>query len=332
MRRRDMLIAAAGFAAAPAVAQTRRPFPEAIAYHARQGGSALIIIRHGVVWAEDYGRGDTETSAAPLGAISKVFATLLAAALSADGLLNLDEPVALTFGAWGAHPMKSRITVRMLLNQTSGMTAGRTIPSAQALELEPTALPGAEFIDDPIGVILFEAIARRKLENAGRTPPANYLRARVLTPIAAQGVLIPTTPTGDCPLADGLFAPAQALARVGEIIRREGLRQADSFLDDRVLRQAAQGTPAQPRYGLGLWLASGRDSGAQALRDVDFWATPLPMDAMMAAGPGGQRLYIVPSRGLVIARVARDSGAFSDAAFLDAALRDAPLYRRFLGS
>ena len=51
---------------------------------------------------------------------------------------------------------------------------------------------------------------------------------------------------------------------------------------------------------------------------------PAPGDAVMAAGEGGQRLYIIPSAGLVAARLARSlsSRDWSDAAFLTLVVRD----------
>jgi predicted ATPase len=48
------------------------------------------------------------------------------------------------------------------------------------------------------------------------------------------------------------------------------------------------------------------------------------MDLAMAAGAGGQRLYLAPSEGIVIARLARsdDDQPWSDAQFLSLVWRD----------
>lgn len=321
-------MAAAALSPLPAAAQSRERFAAARAYHDQRGGTALAIMRNGVVWVETYARGASESTAAPLGAASKALGAILAAALADDNLLTLDEPVSLTLGAWGAHPLKSRITVRMLLDQTCGLQSGRAIAAAEALDLEPVAEPGARFIDDPAGMTIFAALARRKLENAGRTPPATYLAARALRPVGSQGVLAPTGPDGEVRLADGVFAPARALMRIGEIVRRDGVWRGDSLLSGAVLRQARQGSFVQPRYGFGFWIAAGQDSPSAALRGSDLWEiAPFAHDAVMAAGPNGLRLYVVPSRGLVAVRAARDAAPFSDAGFLRTMLADAPPLR-----
>ena len=56
-------------------------------------------------------------------------------------LLRLDEPASLTLTEWRSDPRKSRITVRDLLNQTSGLSAGFSqIYSANLRNKEKAAL------------------------------------------------------------------------------------------------------------------------------------------------------------------------------------------------
>ena len=49
---------------------------------------------------------------------------LAAVAADADGVIDLDEPVAFTIGEFAAHPSKSNIRVRQLLHLTSGLAPG----------------------------------------------------------------------------------------------------------------------------------------------------------------------------------------------------------------
>jgi CubicO group peptidase (beta-lactamase class C family) len=303
-------------------AQPAGAFAPAAQYSAERGGASLIVVRHGIVMAEDY-PGGAPDARWPIGEGTRMFAPLLAASLVEDRLLSLDEPVSLTLGDWGAHPVKNSITIRMLLNGTSGLRYGRRDRNdlATAIALEPEENPGARFVDDAAPYVLFTEIARRKLDarNRGETDPARYLTSRTLLPIGC--VPIGWTRGPDGPRFDeGASVSARGWAQAGELIRRLGVWRAQQLADDRALGEAMRGSFAEPRAGFGLWLAT-PGVRAPAPIESDLWsgASPAPPDLVMAAGAGGQRLYFSPSSGVVIARQSRSLGTrsqWSDAQFL----------------
>jgi hypothetical protein len=91
------------------------------------------------------------------------------------------------------------------------------------------------------------------------------------------------------------------------------------------MREALRGSFAESRAGFGLWLGAIARSRSDLNVDTDIWRaqSPAPTDLAMAAGAGGQRLYVVPSAGLVIVRQARGGNAqWSDAQFLSLVWRD----------
>jgi hypothetical protein len=309
-------------------AQTIGPFAEAARYSADRNGAALIIVRHGIVLAEDY-PGGPAAARWPIGAGTRAFAPLLAASLIADDLMTLDEPVALTIGDWGAHPVKSMISIRSLLSGASGVTFGRGQHDlAAAIAAEPSDPPGVRFHDDEAAYLIFVEIARRKLAGAvGRDPdPARYLTARTLLPIGCVPIGWARDQSGAPRFDTGAAVSARGWAQVGELIRREGVWRAQQLVSGNTLREALRGSFAESRAGFGLWLAaSGRGENRLDV-DTDLWraSSPAPMDLAMAAGAGGQRLYLSPSEGLVIARLARsdDDQPWSDAQFLSLIWRD----------
>ena len=90
------------------------------------------------------------------------------------------------------------------------------------------------------------------------------------------------------------------------------------------------GTPQNGMYALGFWL--NRNAVSPGAHEVDvedslapppsaaFWrhgclSRGAPADLVAMIGSGGQRVYVVPSRGLVMIRLAK-GGGFSDAEFL----------------
>lgn len=335
MDRRAFLSAAAASsivsASAPmARAQSGQRFADAIRYSADRDGAGLVIVRHGIVLGEDYPAGVSQTARFPIGAGTRAFAPLLAATLAEDGFLSLDEPVALTLGDWGAHPVKSTISVRSLLSGASGIAFDRRGPRdlVTALALEPLDPPGVRFIDDAAPYVLFAEIARRKLEaHMAGSDPARYLTERTLLPIGCVPIGWARGGDGAPRLDTGAVVSARGWAQAGELIRREGVWRAQQLADDAVLREAVRGSFAESRAGFGVWLAApSRGARDQLNVDSDLWraSSPAPADLAMAAGEDGQRLFLSPTMGLVIARLARENtrSNWSDAEFLSLVWRD----------
>lgn len=308
-------------------AQGSPRFSAASRFSAERGGAALIIVRNGVVLAEDYASGDAGIRW-PLGAGTRGFAALLAAQLVRDRLLALDEPAALTLGEWGADALKSMITARTLLNGTSGLAFARggAQDLATALALTPADQVGARFIDDAAPYVIFTELARRKLSAAGVDPdPAMYLSARALAAIGCTPIGWERRADGAARFDTGAFVTLRGWAAVGEFIRRGGVWRAEQLADTYALGDALRGSPAEPRAGFGFWLAAPARGPISCNSDLWRVQSPAPVDLAMAAGEGGQRLYIVPSRDLVVARLtAADAPAplWSDAQFLSALWSD----------
>lgn len=304
-------------------AQPTPRFAEAARYSAERGGATFLVARHGVILAEDYVE-DAPGARWPIGAGTRAFAPLLAASLVDDRLLSLDEPVALTLGDWGAHPVKSTISIRALLSGASGIGFARNDRRdlASALALEPVAPPGVRFLDDAAAYVLFVEIARRKLDAAGReSDPARYLTSRTLLPIGCVPIGWTRGPDGAPLFDDGAAVSARGWAQAGELIRREGVWRAQRLVDETVLREATRGSFAESRAGFGLWLAAPSRSREDLNVHSDLWRarSPAPIDLAMAAGAGGQRLYFSTTDGVVIVRQARSMTSdqnWSDAQFL----------------
>lgn len=305
----------AGAQAAPALA-------DAVRYSADRGGVGLVVARHGVVLAEDYPNGGGVNTRWPIGAGTRIFAPILAAALAAQNLLSLDDPAASVLWEWTAHPVKTTISIRALLNGTSGLAFPARAPQNldAALTLEPAETPGLRFYDDPAPYILFAEIAHRRLQFAGKDPdPARYLTAQVLSEIGCVPIAWTRWPSGAPRLDDGVAVSTRAWARAGELIRREGVWRGRQLADDNVLREAQRGSFAESRAGFGLWLAApSRATRTQLPLNSDLWRalSPAPIDLAMAAGASGERLYISGAEGLVIARQGNSASGWSDAEFL----------------
>ncbi|MDI9571433.1 MAG: serine hydrolase domain-containing protein [Pseudomonadota bacterium] len=96
------------------------------------GGTSVglaMVSRDGLVFARGYGQADvaasvpaTEKTMFPIGSVSKIFAAVAVMQLVDQGLVDLDQTVVKYLPSFKmADPRYTQITVRMLLNHTSGM-------------------------------------------------------------------------------------------------------------------------------------------------------------------------------------------------------------------
>lgn len=325
--RRALVSGLAGAACVgPALAQSlpgQRRFAAAFQLHDRIGGRGLVILRHGIVLGET--RSAPAGEPADLGAATQALALILAAALAADGILRLDEPVALTLEGWAGHPLRQAITIRTLLDMTSGIALGllpaEAQTNAEALRAEPLAAPGERFQPDAAAYQIFAEIARRKLvAHRGGEDVEAYLNRRVLARIGARTALSRDA-DGAPILSTGARMTLEGLGALGELIRRGGIHRAGQILSGAVLREANIGSVAEPRFGIGFWLGGAARAPGGIGLDLTAPDGAIPPDAMAAGGPDGNRLYIVPSASLVAARLGErptQGLAWSDSAFLRA--------------
>jgi hypothetical protein len=332
LHRREVLFGiAAALSAGTAWGQTApvgaRRFAEALQMHTDRAGTSLLVMRYGVTLHESYAQGYGETTPSDIGEITRVLALLTAAGLGHQELMTLSEPVALSIGGWGAHPLKQLVTLRTLLDLTSGVAlqgAGGDPPLAQiAVDAEPVAAPGERFIQDAAPYQVFAEVARRKMIAVGSDGDIqSFLDRRLLGPIGAR---ITTQRAGDglASLYSGATANARSLALVGELIRRAGIYRAAHIASSNVLREARIGSEVEPRFGCGVWLAGPPRRAGDPGPELSDARAPAPPDTIAATGANGQRLYVIPSMALVIVRQAAPVGPvpdWPDAAFLRAVM------------
>jgi CubicO group peptidase (beta-lactamase class C family) len=301
-------------------------------YSKSHTGHALVVMFDGQVIFEQYDSGGAREKPHSLASGAKCFVGPAAALAVQDGLIQLDNPAVENIPEWTGDPEKSTITYRQLLSMTSGLThpAGddeKRMPWKKKIALPMAAKSGERFEYGGFELGVFAYALEHKLAPESFS---QYIQRRILDPI---GIKVPARPRA----ADGSphVGPRNVTARdwatYGEFIRREGNWNNEQILDPALLRECFQGSKANPAYGLTWWLKS--PVSEELLRTADAEVTKhwgqvancswLPADLVAALGAGTQRLYISPSRKLVVVRQANDrSGGFDDLEFLSLLLRN----------
>jgi CubicO group peptidase (beta-lactamase class C family) len=299
-------------------------------YSAGHRGTALVVIRDGrTIFAEYSKSGRSQPMKIYSG--TKGFWNLAALAAQEDGILDLDERVAQSISEWSSESSKSSITVRELLNFSSGLNDAFALHNdgwknraAHAIKQPIVGTPGRSFIYGPAALQVFHEVLKRKLAARGETP-THYLERRVLRPLGLGRQRYLADAAGNPLLAAGFTMSAADWARMGKTILRDGaptLRHG--------MNEAFRGSSANPMFGLGFW--NNRLAGTSGSREVDpedlldlkwyqqHWSNTClshaaPGDLVASVGSGGQRLYVVPSLGLIVVRQGFIS-KFSDGEFL----------------
>ena len=107
----------------------------------------------------------------------------------------------------------------------------------------------------------------------------------------------------------GAFVTARDWAKFGEFMRLQGRHDNEQLVTRELVTDCFKGTKQNPAYGQTWWLRS--SVTPEVRRKITIlsleWADVanaewLPDDLIAAVGAGKQRLYVIPSRKLVIVR------------------------------
>ncbi len=304
-------------------------------YSEDKRGLSLLIIQNGRTVFERYSNGGIPDGRWPIFSGTKSFWGLAALAAVSDGLFKLDDRVADTITEWKSPAeagRKSQITIRELLNLTSGIEEAPhlhrdSIPdrNGMAIRLSLVAAPGSRFIYGPSHLQIFGELLRRKLN--GRSE-ISYLEEHIAGPLNLGGLEYKKDARGNPLLASGFELAAREWARLGELLLGHGNYHGRQIVSESLLRQALTGSSPNPSYGLTFWLNRQAPNAAEVdvekMLDLKWerarWTNicicrAAPSDMIVALGSNQQRLFVIPSMNAVIVRQGRDS-KFSDAHFL----------------
>lgn len=300
--------------------------PEAAAdFSAAHRGLAVLVYEDGELTFERYDNGHSADKAHHIFSGTKSFAPIVALIAQREGLLELDEKVSDTITEWRGDERKERITVRHLLNFTSGLrNIDDQLHSLRAPDKYGASIacdcvrePGTRFRYGSNHLMVFGEFFERKLraaETDDEKLPKDfvaYLKLKVLEPIGCKYTSWLRDYKGNPALPYGAYLTAREWAKFGLLVLNRGAWQGEQIVPLEHFDECFRGSEANGRYGLNFWLigASAHKRNAR-----------IPNDTVTAAGMRGQKLYIMPSKQLLVVRLGNTQGRFDDVGFLTALL------------
>lgn len=228
---------------------------EAIAQHS----SSLLVMRDGKVLAQ-YRDPALKSDELDMMSATKSVVALGIGLLVTDGKIkSLDQPVSDFYPEW-KQGQKASITVRMLMNNTSGLQNVPTAPTEiypapdfvqLALAAELSDPPGTRFSYNNKAMNLLSGI----IEKASGMPMDKFLEARLFKPMGMTHSGWGEYDKAGHPQAmSGWVTDAADAARVGQLVLDEGRWQGRQLVSVSFMREmTAQGSPLSPKYGLLWW-------------------------------------------------------------------------------
>ncbi|WP_394820781.1 serine hydrolase domain-containing protein [Pendulispora albinea] len=288
---------------------------------------SVLVLQHGKPLAEWYVAGVDEERGRPLGTVNfdastlhdtrsvskSVVSLLFGIAISEQAVKSLDTPVLDYFPEYTdlRTPDRMKIRVRDMLTMTSGLTWNEDLPytdprnSETAMDMapdryryvleQPIATPAGQTFTYSGGDV---AVAAAILARATKTPMDVYAQQKLWAPLGITQHVWLKDGKGVPYAASGLRLTPRDMLKIGQMMLEQGRWNGQqvvpaAWVADSIAPHAQAGSDPKcgTRYGYFWWLSPG------------CVVTP-PAPYYAAQGNGGQRIWVIPSRDLVVVMTA----------------------------
>ncbi|WP_158813329.1 serine hydrolase [Methylocapsa sp. S129] len=291
---------------------------------------AVVVVSNGRVIAERYAPGFDIHTPVLSWSVAKSLTNAILGVLVRQGRLAIDQPVHAPEWRTPGDP-RGAITIEQMLRMESGLDAGETgsgLDPVSRMEFSQSdmagfaaqhplkAPPGSTWEYTSANTLILDRLLGQTV-GGGAMGMRTFARRELFDPLHMTDVTMEFDGNGIFVGSSFAFASARDFARFGALYANDGLAPDGSrILPEGWVAWSHRSTHGAP-YGAGFWTNDGESRYAQ-------WriAHGFPKDGFFASGIQGQRIYIVPSKHLVIARFGYSQGpdfGLEDDVFLIAA-------------
>ena len=292
-------------------------------YSDKHQGVGLIVMHDGKLVHESYAEGVDETSLTASASMMKSVLSLLYGIALENGLIDsIDDQVGDYVKEWSGDA-RGAITLRELLTMSSALGQSDFMQmlfapdiAAIALQTELAEPPESRFAYSNAKSKVLAIALDRRVRQAGYASLVQFLHAELWCPMGGSEALVWVDPAGKMRGYAGLHASLRDWARIGELILNGGNANGNQIVPASWLAEMAKPSAANAQYGLHVWL--GREWTPQRSYSA---ASPVKVpqsepfvanDIIYFDGFGGQRVYLIPSKGLTMVRAGMVDLQFDD--------------------
>jgi CubicO group peptidase (beta-lactamase class C family) len=308
-------------------------------YSADMGGTSTLIMQNGNLVFEEYHNGADSLTVTHLHSATKGFWSILAAQALETGMFqSYDEAVANTITEWQnptLHPGKSQITIRHLLQLSSGLS--QDVSQIQGLNpataniyqyvtdsLNLNSFPGSTFQYGPSHYYVFGVLLERKLHNFGiNMNPLQYLDSIIFQPIGFEYDSWAHDSTGNPHIPNGCFTTSRNWIKYGKLLLQYGNWNGIQLVDSTLVQDLFIADGPNHGHAKFLWANNLNGQGSTPSQIAPpgsaggFMYYNGYTEIIGLLGAGKNRMYIIPSLNAVILRqTLLESDNFIDNDFL----------------
>lgn len=269
----------------------------------------ILVLYKGSIVGERYAPGFDKNTVQLGWSMSKSLTGALIGVLVKEGKLAVENPAPVQ--EW-KNTAKEQITIRQLLQQTTGLNFKEdyTNPSEVTNMLfkhgDMAAFTAALSLKDSPGKVFnyssgnTNILSRIIRHTVGEKLYPSFPYQALFHKINMYSMLLEPDASGTYIGSSYSYATARDLARFGLLYYNNGVWNGEQILPPDWVKQTVQPSAADARkhYGYQFWL-NGYEQGSRSQR----WYPDVPSDMYFADGYGGQDIYIVPSKHLVVVRL-----------------------------
>jgi CubicO group peptidase (beta-lactamase class C family) len=272
-------------------------------YLEQKNTKSFIILHKGKIVVEAYMDGHTATSPWYWASAGKTLTTAMAGIAQEENLINLNDKVSDYIGTnWTSAALEKEnlITCKNLLSMTSGLDDSLGDGIAPS-DLQYVSDAGTRWAYHGVFVKMQDVIAAA----SSQTWDA-YFEEKLKTRIGMTGAWIQN---GN---ANVYWSTTRSMARFGLLIAANGAWDNTQIIPQTFLSEATSTTQnINQAYGY-LWWLNGKSSYRLPQTQLQFSGELIPnapQDMYCALGKNDQKIYIVPSRDLVVIRMGNAADA-----------------------
>ncbi|WP_298517626.1 serine hydrolase [uncultured Kordia sp.] len=280
-------------------------------YLEEKNTKSFIILHKGKIVVEHYFDGHTETTPWYWASAGKTLTTAIAGIAQEENLINLNDKVSDHIGTnWTSATLEKEnlITCKDLLSMTSGLddSLGSGISPS---DLQYLSDAGTRWAYHGVFVKIQDVIAA-----ASNQTWDSYFENTLKTRIGITGAWVQT---GN---ANVYWSTTRSMARFGLLIAANGKWNDAQIIPESFLNEATSTSQnINEAYGY-LWWLNGKSSYRLPQTQLEFSGALVPaapQDMYCALGKNDQKIYIVPSKDLVVIRMgnAADDANFALSSF-----------------
>jgi CubicO group peptidase (beta-lactamase class C family) len=269
-------------------------------YLIQKNTKSFMVLVNGRIVMEEYFNGHDAVATWQWNSAGKTLVATTTGIAQQEGLLNINNKVSQYIGTgWTSEPLlkENLITCKHLLTMTSGLNDATDLVTPATLTYLADA--GTRWSYHNVFQKLMDVVASASTQNFD-----TYFTNKLKTKIGMEGFW------NNGIIYKIYHSNTRSAARFGLMVLNKGKWKTEQIINENYMNECTNSSQSiNPSYGY-LWWLNGKSStmvpGGQNVYQGTL-VPNMPIDAYAAMGASDQRIYVIPSKNMVIIRMGNAS-------------------------